>query len=353
MGLVTVLAAILACAWRAGVFSPAASSESRPRDTPPRATATVTRRDIAAVTPVTATLGYAGSYAVGGSGAGTLTWLPRPGRVIRPGHVLYRVDNGQPVVLLTGRVPAWRALTGGTAGADVSQLNHDLVRLGDGSRPQIAAAGWNYFSWATADGVRQLEMHLGVAYPPGSLAPGRVVFAPTALRVAAVTGRLGGPAAGPVLTATSDRHVVAIARNAAQQGEVKAGDKVTVALPSGTVTPGRVASVGMVATTSGPAGNSTTTIPVQVRLTRPAAAGHLDQAPVTVNITTARVRNILTVPVTALLARPPARYVVELVGPGGRRRYVAVQPGIFDESSGLVQVTGALAPGQRVVVAAS
>jgi multidrug efflux pump subunit AcrA (membrane-fusion protein) len=92
---------------------------------------------------------------------------------------------------------------------------------------------------------------------------------------------------------------------------------------------------------------------VQVRLTDPAAAGSLDQAPVTVNITTATARDALAVPVTALLARSPSGYVVEIAGPGNTRRYVPVTPGIFDDNSGLVQVTGALRPGERVVVASS
>ena len=62
---------------------------------------------------------------------------------------------------------------------------------------------------------------------------------------------------------------------------------------------------------------------------------------------------MLAVPVTALLAQSSGGYVVEVIGPRGARRWVAVRPGIFDDNSGLVQVTGALAPGQRVVVAAS
>jgi multidrug efflux pump subunit AcrA (membrane-fusion protein) len=92
---------------------------------------------------------------------------------------------------------------------------------------------------------------------------------------------------------------------------------------------------------------------VTVTLTDPAAAGGLDEAPVTVNITTAAARDVLAVPVTALLARAPGRYDVEVVGPWGTRRYVTVTPGIFDDSSGLVQVAGNLTPGQRVVVASS
>jgi multidrug efflux pump subunit AcrA (membrane-fusion protein) len=262
------------------------------------------------------------------------------------------VDNGSPVVLLYGLVPAWRNLGEGVTGADVSQLNHDLVALGDADRSEISAAGWDYFSWETANGVQKLETRLGVSSPPGSLSLGRVVFEPAALRVATVIGSLGGPASGPVLTATSDRHVVTVPLDVSDQSEVKAGDTVTVTLPDGSTTPGVVTAVGKVATTSSGPGGSTT-IPVDVTLTRPSAAGSLDQAPVTVNITTASVRNVLVVPVTALLAQSSGGYVVEVVGVGNTQRYVPVSPGIFDDASGLVQVTGALNPGQRVVVAAS
>jgi hypothetical protein len=255
------------------------------------------------------------------------------------------------VVLLYGSVPDWRPLGAGVTGQDVSQLNHDLVALGDADRPDIAALGWDYFSWATAAGVQKLQSALGVTFPSGWLPLGSVVFEPRALRVSQVTGILGGPAGGPVLAATSDVHVVTVPLDASQQGEVKAGDRVTVTLPDGRTTPGAVSSVGTVATTSGSGGNPVTTIPVQVRLTDPRAAGTLDQAPVTVNITTGTARGALVVPVTALVARPAGRYAVEVAGQGGSRRWVPVTPGIFDDASGLVQVTGALTPGQRVVVA--
>jgi hypothetical protein len=314
-GLVLVLVAGVVSAWRAGVFAAAGSPGAGRSGAPAPATRLVVRRDLAATVPVSGTLGYAGSWAVAGQGAGTLTWLPGPGRVVRQGRALYRVDNGSPVVLLYGRVPAWRALGQGVRGADVSQLNRDLVALGDAGRAGIAAAGWDYFSWATASGVQRLEEHLGVTFPAGSLSLGQVVFEPAALRVAAVTGSLGGPAAGPVLTATSDRHVVMIPLDASGQSQVAAGDKVSVTLPDGTTTPGVVSWVGTVAVTSASGGNVTTTIPVQVRLTHPRAAGTLDRAPVTVYITTATARGVLAVPVTALLARPGG-YVVEVAGPG-------------------------------------
>jgi hypothetical protein len=341
LGVVVVLAT--AC-------SPDASSVAGPQVP---ATAAVTRQDIAATTPVAATLGYAGSYLVRGQGGGTLTWLPPAGQVIRQGHSLYRTGDETPVVLLYGSVPDWRPLSEGVTGEDVSQLNHDLVALGDADPADIDALGWDYFSWATAAGVAKLESALGVSAPPGWLPLGSVVFEPRALRVSQVTGSLGGPADGPVLAATSDEHVVTVPLDASQQGEVKVGEQVTVTLPDGRTTPGAVSSVGTTATTSGSGGSQVTTIPVHVTLTDPRAAGTLDQAPVTVNITTGTARGALAVPVTALVAQSAGRYAVEVAGRGNTRRWVPVTPGIFDDASGLVQVTGALTPGERVVVAAS
>ena len=167
LGIVVVVAAGAVSAWRAGVFSPAASSGSGQQGAPAPATAAVTRQDLSATTPVTATLGYAGSYTVRGQGGGTLTWLPSAGQVIRQGQVLYKTGNGSPVVLLYGSVPDWRTLDEGITGADVTQLNHDLVKLGYADRADIVALGWDYYSWETAYGVQRLEEHLGVSSPAG------------------------------------------------------------------------------------------------------------------------------------------------------------------------------------------
>jgi hypothetical protein len=323
---------------------------------PPSATQPVVQEDVSSTTPVSATLGYAGSYAVRGQG-GTLTWLPSAGQVIRQGQVLYRVDNSVPVVLLYGPVPAWRPLDEGVTGQDVDQLNHDLVKLGDATSSEISSLGWDYFSWETADGVQKLESALGVSGPPGSLPLGSVVFEPGAIRVTNVLGGLGGPGIGPVLAATSDQHLVTISLSTSQESGVAAGDAVTVTLPDGASTPGKISSVGTVA--SGPPGSAT--ILVTVTLTHPSAAGTLDQAPVTVYITTASSPGpVLTVPVGALLAQSAkgdgeagGSYAVEVAGAGNTRRLVPVAVGIFNDNSGLVQVTGALTPGQRVVVPAT
>jgi hypothetical protein len=287
---------------------------------------------------------------------GTYTWLPGAGRVVRQGQVLYRVD-GKPVVLLYGRVPAYRSLAeGATAsdmtGRDVEQLNRDLVDLGYASRSQLDPSS-DEFSWATKAALERLQKHLGVAQT-GKLALGDVVFLPGAVRITKVQPALGAQAGAgsPALAATSTARRVSIDLDAAEQSEVRAGDTVTITLPGGTTTPGRVTSVGTVA--SAASASATPTVPVEVAPLRPAATGSLDQAPVHVSITTATVRDALVVPVAALLALAGGGYAVEEVTPRGVHRLVPVQLGMFDDAAGLVQVTGSgLAAGQRVVVPAS
>jgi hypothetical protein len=345
---VVLAAAGVLGAWAAGAFTgPARASSSSSSGVP---TAIVTRRSLTSQIPVNATLGFEGSYMVTGKATGTVTWLPAAGTVIRQGQVLYKVDNGTPVVLLYGSVPDWRALSEGAMGQDVSQLNHDLIALGYANSADVAALGWDYFSWETKYALQQLQSALRISDPPGSLPLGQAVFEPAALRVTTVSASLGGPGTGPILTATSTTPVVTINLDAAQQSEVKQGDAVTVTLPDGTATPGVVSWVGNVATSSS-SSSSSATIPVQVSLTDPKAAAGLDQAPVTVDITIGSVSDALVVPVTALLAQPGGGYAVEEVTVSGGRRLLPVTPGLFDDVDGLVQVTGSgLTPGQRVVV---
>jgi hypothetical protein len=343
-----VLAAGVGAAWAEGAFRSHGSSGTG-QGAPPPATQRVVREDLSSQVPETATLGYAGSYPVQGQGGGTLTWLPSAGQVISQGQVLYRVDNGTPVVLLYGSVPAWRTLDEGLTGADVTQLNHDLVALGCANSSEISALGWDYFSWETVYGVQRMASAAGVSSPSGSLPLGSVVFEPDALRISNVLGSLGGPAAGQVLAATSDQHVVQVPVSTSQESGIAVGDPVTVALPDGADTAGKISSVGTVA--SGTSTNAT--IQVTVTLTHPSAAGTLDQAPVTVYVTVAAASNVLVVPVAALLAQSSGGYAVEVIGAGDTRRLVPVTVGIFDDNSGLVQVTGALTPGQQVVVPAT
>jgi hypothetical protein len=313
--------------------------------------ATVQRRTLSQSTQFNGTLGYAGSYTVLGPSRGTVTWLPESGQVIHQGQVLYRVDQA-PVVLLYGAVPAYRALAEGATGADVLQLNHDLVALGDVDRSAVDSA-WEEFGWATRVGVERLQRKLRVGQT-GRLSLGGVVFLPTDARVTTLRAGLGAPASGPVLQASSTARTVSVALDPDLRSGVTPGDRVTITLPDGSTTPGRVTSVGKVATVSSSnAGGSDSgpTVPVQIRPTDPAAAGSLDQALVEVAITDQTVHNILAVPVYALLARAGGGYSVEVVAADGSHHLMRVRLGLFDDAEGMVQVSGAgLAAGQRVVV---
>jgi hypothetical protein len=282
----------------------------------------------------------------------TYTGLPTVGEIVTRGRGLYTV-SGQPVVLLYGRVGAWRAFVPGMSpGRDVAELNANLRALGYGHDLRGDA-----FTAATGSAIDAFQAAHGVTRT-GQLLLGSVVFEPGAVRVTSVTPTVGATVQpGPVLGVTSTTREVTIQLDAAQQGQLKVGDPVTITLPDNQTTPGKVSYVGTVATIpsssgdQGGGGSSTPTIEVDVTPTDPAATGHLDQAPVNVSITTASVDDALVVPVNALLALASGGYALEETGATGAHHLVAVSLGLFDDADGLVQVTGSgLAPGQHIVV---
>jgi len=303
-----------------------------------------------ALTDANAGLADAESSATSYGQTAVYTSLPKVGDIVRRGEPLYAI-GGKPVLLLYGSKAAWRTFAPGMSpGADVAELNANLRALG------YAAPTGNAFTATTERAIEELQAAHGMT-AAGRLLLGAVAFAPGAVRVTSVTPTVGAPVqAGPELGITSTRRVVKIALDASQQASVKVGDAVTVTLPDNSTTTGRVSDVGTVATTpsSDQSGNSTPTIEVDVTLDHPAASGTLDQAPVNVSITTDTVRNVLVVPVNALLALASGGYAVEVSGAGGARRLVRVTTGLFDDAQGLVEVSGTgLLAGQRVVVPAS
>jgi peptidoglycan hydrolase-like protein with peptidoglycan-binding domain len=317
--------------------------------------ATITRRSLASTTNVSGTLGYAGSYDAVNQATGTLSALPAVGDLVEPGDVLYRVD-GYAVVLLEGSTPAYRVLLPGMTGPDVRQLNAALADLGYASEAEVDPTS-DRFDWRTSRALRKLQADVGLE-PTGILPLGQAVFLPSGIRVTELSATLGSAAeAGTsILSGTSTARRVHIDLDAAQQSQVKEGDEATITMPDGQTTPGVVSKVGSVATTpsdSSDSADSSPTIPVVVTPTHPAQTGQLDQAPVLVSITTDTVKNVLVVPVDALIALSGGGYAVE-VDSGGSRHLVTVTLGMFDDAEGLVQVSGpGLREGQRVVVPAS
>ncbi|MFT3863731.1 MAG: peptidoglycan-binding protein [Solirubrobacterales bacterium] len=250
-------------------------------------------------------------------------------------------------------MPAYRALEEGVEGRDVRQLNADLVALGYADESEVDPES-DYFGSGTYYAVEALQEALGVE-ATGALELGAVVFLPSAARITALEATLGAPAkpGAAVATATSTRRQVVVDISPTTQSEVKRGDKVTITLPSEKTTPGVIAKVGKVATVpagEGDEAEAEPTIEVDVRPLKQGETGSLDEAPVTVSIVSATVKDALVVPVTALLALAEGGYAVE-VADGGARHLVGVRVGLFDDVDGLVQVTGkGLAAGQRVVV---
>ncbi len=182
----------------------------------------------------------------------------RLGQVISQGQVLYRV-NDSPVVLLYGSTPAYRTLSAGATGADVAELNADLVALGYATSAQLSPTSASFGS-ATTTALEKLQAALGVTQN-GTLTLGQAVFEPTAVRVTTLSAPLGGSAqtGQTVMQATSTTRQVQVALDASQQTDVAVGDKVTITLPNNQTTPGVVSSVGTVATcpsSSGSGGSS-------------------------------------------------------------------------------------------------
>ncbi|HEY4452421.1 MAG TPA: peptidoglycan-binding protein [Solirubrobacteraceae bacterium] len=292
------------------------------------------------------------SAALYGQGS-TFTALPSVGEVIDRGGSLYRI-SGQPVLLMYGSVQPTRAFVAGmSTGGDVAELNANLQALG-----YARGLAGDQFTAATEAAIRALQSAHG-ASATGELLLGSVVFERGPVRVTSVTPAVGANVMpGPVLAITSTARQVKVALDAAQQASVKVGDAVTITLPDNQSTPGKITYVSSVATSPSSSGKpgeeeSAPTVEVDATPTDPTATGHLDQAPVNVEITTERAENVLAVPVDALLALAGGGYAVQ-IAEGRVQHLVAVTVGLFDDAEGVVQVSGqGLSAGQHVVVPAT
>jgi peptidoglycan hydrolase-like protein with peptidoglycan-binding domain len=313
-------------------------------------TVTVERKDVVSRIRVNGTLGYGASQPVISHSQGTITAMAAEGVVVQRGQTLYEVD-GHPVVLMYGDRPAWRPLSIGVSdGPDVSQLQRNLIALGYATTSNLTADG--HFGWTTVAAVDRWQKAMGLSQT-GTVELGQVVFLPGAVRVASQQAQVGGQAGGVIMNVSSTTRVVTVDLDASRQTLVKVGDAVQVIMPNtGTTTTGTVTDVAKVAKTSasGNGGGSTTTVTLTISLTDPAATGALDQAPVRVAITTQSAKNVLAVPINALLALADGSYAVE-VDSGGRRRVVPIQTGLFDDDGGIVEISGTdITAGTRVVV---
>lgn len=308
----------------------------------PAATAEVTRQTLVERTVVAGELGYAGGTSVRGKLAGTVTWLAPAGSVVRRGGALYRVDD-LPVVLLLGRLPAYRTLAAGTEGADVRQFEGNLAALG-----YTGFTVDEEYTAATASAVADWQEDLGLP-ETGKVEPGRVYLAPGPVRIDTLVAAPGDQAGGELLTVTGSTRVVTLELDVSERRLAVTGAAVPVTLSDGRSVAGKVAAVTTVVTPAeGGQGEDTTTVEVTVSVADQKALG--GEASVQVAFTAAQREDVLTVPVGALLALAEGGYGVEVVR-GRSTRIVPVETGLF--ADGRVEVTGdGLAEGMTVGVAA-
>jgi hypothetical protein len=315
-------------------------------------------------------------------GTVTLTQIPvRPGDRVRPGHVIAGID-GRPVILLRGRLPAYRDLHEGDHGPDVAQLQRALQGLGyaDFDPP-------GYFRQSTALALVVFYRHLGydapvyprlrraraqagpavrgiastpdatkLVIPSAYLPRSEVVFIPAASAlVASVAARVGDlvrnsamltlATGKPYVSAVLSQHQAAQARRGMPAQIVAGNPQLTV---RGTVT-----RIGHLPLGGGPRAGG---YPVLVRPRRAlpqrmigASVRLTLRAPVTS-------APVLTVPVNAILATRHGRsaYVVKVTA-SGRRVRVAIFAG--PTADGLVAVQsvrrGQLRPGDLVLIGVS
>lgn len=308
----------------------------------PPATTQVTRQTLRETRDADGVLGYGPAISAVSRRPGTVTWLPDSGAQITRGRALYKVDN-DPVVLMYGSTPAYRDLRIGTTGRDVENLERNLRALG-----YTGFTVDDEYTEATADVVLRWQDDRGLP-ETGVVELGRVVFAPGRVRVDSLTAESGQPTAPgqKVLGYTGTTKVVTVRLAADDQRMAKRGAKVSVTLPDGTSVSGKVTEVATVIEPGeGQNASPETKLEALVSLGRQKAAAGLDQAAVDVTFTASRRKDVLTVPVAALVALREGGFGVEVVE-GNASRYVAVETGLF--AGGRVEISGdGLAEGTSV-----
>jgi peptidoglycan hydrolase-like protein with peptidoglycan-binding domain len=301
--------------------------ERRPvRQTTSRATAVVRRATLADARTFPAEVAFEEQAPLSVRVGGTVTALPAPGSVLGPGDVLCRVDD-RPVVLFAGAVPAYRPLRSGDRGPDVKQLEEGLRTLGFGGfTPDDRYTG------ATADAVSLWQKRLGLTRT-GTVELGLVTFREKSLRVGDHKARVGDPA-GLLYDATGTERQVVLTLERKYQPLAAVGKAAGVVVAGRTV-PGTVARAR--------AGEKLT-----VTVTVADQAALATDAPVEVRLVARERKDVLAVPIVALLALDGDRYGVEVVD-GAAVRVVPVEVGLF--AQGQVEIAGdGIAEGVTVTV---
>lgn len=305
----------------------------------------ITMGDLQGDTAITGTLKFSDSRSIQASADGTVTALPESGAVLTRGDRLYSIDD-VPSFLMSGALPAWREFASGMDdGPDVKQLEQNLRDMG-----YLAEEPDDRLRWATTKAIMKWQEANGQR-KTGTLPLGSMVFVRGDLRVDTISSGVGthvGPGTG-LYDATDTTQVVEANVKLADQQLAALDTAVTVQLPGGESTTGKITSVGTPTEIEGADGQKQTVIPIGVSLDDPDKAADFQQASVSVSIPSEKREGVLSVPVGALIAITAQQFGVEVVGSDGLTTQVPVTTGLF--AGGRVEISGDdIEVGQRVVV---
>ncbi|MEV4250071.1 peptidoglycan-binding protein [Streptosporangium canum] len=306
----------LALAAAAFLLAGCSAEVATPRPPGPPALTEIRRTDLVQSTTVDGAFDYAGRRQIMHPETGTLTTAAREGRTLTRGKPLYAV-NARPVVLLYGRLPAYRRLAEGSKGQDVRQLQDNLRALG------LGATTTGTFGPATEQAVKRLQKALGLEEPDGVLRYGDVVFQSRPVRVvsadASLTDRVGGEE--PVLTVAD---AVPILRAEVAADLAVRGRTARITLPSGKRLRGKVVRVLKQK-------DEEETRSVEISLPKGVKAG---SGAASVTFVTRSRKNVLAIPVEAVLALREGGYGVQTAD----GKIISVRTGM--SADGLIEVTG-------------
>ena len=339
-----------------GTFSAAEKNESE-GNVFTGSTDVVTRGTLEGETTAVGTLHYADRYKFRGAFEGVVTKLPTPGTTLTQGDMIHQIGD-EPSYLMHGNTPAWRTFEPDMSnGEDVTQLETALQQLG-----YFTGEPNSHYDWLTRSAIQKWQKDNDLVQN-GILPLGRVVFAPEDLRVGTMIARVGDRANAEtdLFNVSSTRQIISANLKLSDQKLGVVGNSVKIRLPGGETTTGTISAVEPPTDKSaaGDQKNSDSSqdsssekeriIPITVTPDDPEATKNLQEASVTLGLISEKRENVLSVPLSALIALTPDQFGVEVVNDDNTTRKVPVKTGLF--AGDRVEVTSdELSENQRVVV---
>jgi peptidoglycan hydrolase-like protein with peptidoglycan-binding domain len=310
------------------------------------ATAVVSRGDLTAAELRRGQVEYQDADRVAATRSGVLTSVAPSGSSVARGGELYRIDE-TPTILLTGQVPAFRALQIGSEGRDVRQLEENLQALGYGGFEVDET-----YTAGTAGAVARWQRSVGLD-DTGEVALGTVVFRPSEVRVGAAASAIGDliPAGGAVIEVSGADRVVVVELEETDLDLAVTGAAVQLRLASG-AQPGTITDVTAVSVPGAQGAAATTRYQVTITVglqARDAVSALPIGAGLDVGFGAQSAVGVLHVPVKALLALAEGGFGVEVLEDSATQ-LVPVTTGLF--ADGQVEISGSgIEAGDTVVVA--